>query len=101
MYDAPAVEVLDTKYNFTQVLLRPILWKAPKNLNQRGTITAVEIFHNQVEIIFTRERPIKLRHKITFSLPHHDCSFRLDIGDLILGHHVCLLKHLNRKVITS
>lgn len=98
--DLPSVQMLHAEHDLRHVLLRPILGQSAKDLDKGCTVATVEIFHHEVEVVFTRKSPVKFGNEIALALPHHDSSLSLDIGDLVLGNHIPLLQYLNGVVVS-
>lgn len=101
MNNAPIMKVFHSENNLTNVLFGPILRKTTKDLDKRGAITSIEIFHHQVKVVFAGECPVKLCNKVTLALPHHDGAFGFHVGDLIFSDHVGLLQDLHSIVLAS
>src|SRR5690242_4940321 len=101
MHDAAAVKVFYAQNDLSQILLGPVFWQSTQDFDKRSTIASIEILHDKVQIVLAREGPVKLCNKVALALPHHDGSFSLDVGDLILGYHVCLLQDLDGVVFAG
>src|SRR2546421_10649048 len=101
MHNASTVQVLDPKHDLCDIFLCPVLWKTAEDLDKRGAVSPIQIFHNQIKIVLARECPIQFRNKVTLALPHHDCALSFDIGDLVLGNHIRLAKYLDSKILAS
>lgn len=101
MNNTSFMQELQCKHNFSHIRSSPLLGKRTKGFDQSGTITAIEIFHHQVQIFLALECKVKLDHKGRLRLLHKDHAFGFDVGNLILGNHVRLFENLDSIVIAS
>lgn len=101
MDNAPAMQVFYSENHLGYILLGPVFWEPAQDFDKGSTVATIQILHDQIEIVFARERPIELCDEIAFPLPHHDGTFSLDISYLIFGNHVRLFENFDREVFPS
>lgn len=100
MNNAPAMQVFYSEDHLGYILLSPVFWEPAQDFDKGSTVTAIQILHDQIEIVFARERPIEFGNEVAFPLPHHDGTFSLDISYLIFGNHVGLFENFDREVFS-
>lgn len=99
MHDAALVEIVQAKDNLSDVVPRPLLRKGAQRLDQRRTIAAVQVLHDEVQVLLALECEVQLRHERRLRLLHEDHALSLHIRDLVLRYHVRLLQDLDREVV--
>ena len=93
------MKVVEANYNFRDVLARPLLRQLSHVLDESRTIAAVEVLHDEVEVVLALEGVVELDDKVGLGLGHEDHPLRLDVRDLVLRDHVGLLEDLDRVVV--
>lgn len=101
MDNLTSVEMLYAKHDLRHVLLRPVFWQGTEDLDEGRTISAIEILHHKVQVVFTGKGPVEFGDEIALSLPHHNGALRLDVGNLVLGDHVSFLQYLDSVVVSG
>jgi hypothetical protein len=93
--------MLETDNNFCNVLLGPVFGKSTEVLDERTTISTVEVLHDEVEVVFRLKGVVQFDDEVRFCGGHENHSFCLDVRDLILCYHVGLFEYFDRVVIPS
>ena len=99
MINTTSVEIFQSQNCFSDIPFRPLLRQRSNGFDQGSTITAIQIFHNKIQVVFALERVVELHNEGRFRLFHENHPSRLDVGDLILRDHVCFAKDLDSVVV--
>ena len=57
--DASAVQVFQAQDHFGHILFGPFFGKVAQALDQGGTVAAIQVFHNQIEVVQSPD-PVKV-----------------------------------------
>lgn len=66
------VQMVEAEDNLGDIASRPVFFESSHGFDESCTVAAVEIFHDQVQIIPTLEGPEQLHDKFRRGLVHHD-----------------------------
>lgn len=99
--DSRRVKILEADDDLGDVAPSPLLRELAEVLDESRAIPAVEVLHDEVEVVLALERVVELDDEVRFGLRHEDHPLGLDVRDLVLGDHVRLLERLDGVVIAG
>ena len=79
MNDTSRMKILQAHDDLSDVVTGPFFGEVTEGLNQSGTIAAVEILHDEIEMVSRGESIEELDNKVRVSLVHEDLAPRIQV----------------------
>jgi len=81
MNDTGRMKILQAHDDLSDVVTGPFFGEVTEGLNQSGTIAAVEILHDEIEMVSRAESIEELDNKVRVSLVHEDLAPRIQVDE--------------------